>query len=86
MAASYTWVRKALQGAGLVSPGRKRGVHRRRRERRPLPGMLLRMDRSRHCWFQEDRWYDLLVILGGYARGGRSNRAELWHLAGTVPQ
>jgi hypothetical protein len=38
-------------------------VHRRRRERRPLPGMLLHIDGSRHRWFQDDRWYDLLVIL-----------------------
>ena len=60
---SYTWVKKALQGAGLVRRGRKRGVHRRRRERRPLPGMLLHLDGSRHRWFQDDRWYDLLVIL-----------------------
>jgi len=60
---SYTWVKKALQGAGLVGRGGKRGVHRRRRERRPLPGMLLHIDGSRHRWFQDDRWYDLLVIL-----------------------
>jgi len=60
---SYTWVKKALQGAGLVRRERKRGVHRRRRERRPLPGMLLHIDGSRHQWFQDDRWYDLLVIL-----------------------
>jgi hypothetical protein len=38
---SYTWVKQALQGAGLVARGRKRGAHRKRRERRPLPGMLL---------------------------------------------
>ena len=60
---SYTWVKKALQGAGLVRAERQRGVHRRRRERRPLPGMLLHIDGSRHQWFQDDRWYDLLVIL-----------------------
>ena len=60
---SYTWVKKALQGAGLVRRERKRGVHRRRRERRPLPGMLVHIDGSRHRWFQDDRWYDLLVIL-----------------------
>src|SRR5205085_7845048 len=35
---SYTWVQKALQGAGLVAKGHKRGPHRRRRPRRPLPG------------------------------------------------
>jgi len=60
---SYTWVKLALQGAGLVAKGRKRGVHRRRRERRPLPGMLLHIDGSRHQWFQDERWYDLIVIL-----------------------
>ena len=60
---SYTWVKAALQGAGLVAKGRKRGVHRKRRERRPLPGMLLHIDGSRHRWFQDERWYDLIVIL-----------------------
>ncbi len=60
---SYTWVKQALQGAGLVGRGRKRGAHRKRRERRPLPGMLLHIDGSRHQWFQDERWYDLIVIL-----------------------
>ena len=60
---SYTWVKTALQGAGLVARARKRGVHHRRRERRPLPGMLLHIDGSRHQWFQDERWYDLIVIL-----------------------
>jgi len=60
---SYTWVKSALQGAGLVARARKRGVHRRRRERRPVPGMLLHIDGSHHQWFQDERWYDLIVIL-----------------------
>lgn len=60
---SYSWVRQALQGAGLVAKRRRRGPHRRRRERRPMPGMLLHIDGSKHRWFQDDRWYDLLVIL-----------------------
>jgi transposase len=60
---SYTWVQKALQGAGLVARGRRRRKHRRRRERRPLPGMLLHIDGSKHRWFQDERWYDLIVIL-----------------------
>ena len=30
-----------LQGAGLIARGRKRGQHRKRPPRRPLPGMLL---------------------------------------------
>ncbi len=60
---SYTFVKAVLQGAGLVAKGRKRGPHRKRRPRRPLPGMLLHIDGSRHRWFQDERWYDLLVIL-----------------------
>jgi transposase len=60
---SYSWVKQALQGAGLVARQKKRGPHRRRRPRRPLPGMLLHIDGSKHRWFQDDRYYDLIVIL-----------------------
>src|SRR5712692_2371373 len=60
---SYTWVKLALQGAGLVKKGRKRGVHRKRRPRRPLPEMLLHIDGSQHQWFCDHRWYDLIVIM-----------------------
>src|SRR5271170_901889 len=60
---SYTWVQKALQGAGLVAKRRKRGPHRRRRPRRPMPGMLLHIDGSKHRWLNDDRWHDLIVIL-----------------------
>ena len=56
-------MKQALQGAGLVKREPKRGVHRKRRERRPLPGMMLHIDGSRHHWFQDERWYDLIVIL-----------------------
>ncbi len=60
---SYTWVQKALQGAGLVAKRHKRGPHRRRRPRRPMPGMLLHIDGSKHQWLNDDRWHDLIVIL-----------------------
>jgi len=60
---SYSWVKGLLQGAGMVAQGRQRGVHRQQRPRRPLPGMLLHIDGSEHRWFQDERWYDLLVIL-----------------------
>jgi transposase len=60
---SYTWVQKALQGAGLVARGRRRGKHRRRRERRPMVGMLLHIDGSKHQWLGDQRWHDLIVIL-----------------------
>jgi len=60
---SYTWLYQALVGAGLVQKKRRRARHRRRRERRPMVGMLLHIDGSKHQWFNDDRWYDLLVIL-----------------------
>jgi len=63
IALSYSWVKAALQGAGLVGKRGQRGRHRKRRERRPLPGMLLHIDGSHHRWFQDERWYDLWVIL-----------------------
>jgi len=43
IALSYSWVKQALPGAGLVPRRKKRGPHRRRRPRRPMPGMLLHM-------------------------------------------
>src|SRR4051794_13460180 len=60
---SYSWVKQALQGAGLVKKRHKRGPHRRRRERKPLPGMLLHIDGSKHRWLQDDRYYDFIVVL-----------------------
>ncbi|MFQ6001876.1 MAG: ISNCY family transposase, partial [Anaerolineae bacterium] len=47
---SYTWVKTCLQTAGLVARRRRREPHRKRRPRRPLPGMLLHMDGSPHDW------------------------------------
>jgi transposase len=60
---SYTWVKLALQGAGLVKKQRRRGTHRRRRERRPLPGMLLHIDASKHAWMGGEHYYDLITIM-----------------------
>jgi hypothetical protein len=60
---SYSWVKQGLQGAGLIAKRKRRGSHRRRRARRPMPGMLLHIDGSKHRWFQDDRYYDLIVIL-----------------------
>ena|SRR5215831_1045681 len=41
---SYTWVKKALQAAELVKKETTRGSHRKKRQRRPIPGMLLHID------------------------------------------
>jgi len=43
---SYTWVKNTLQSKGLVSKAAKKGSHRKRRERAPLPGMMLHQDRQ----------------------------------------
>src|SRR5437867_9782202 len=47
---SYSFVKKALQSAGLVTKRRPRGLHRRRREPRPCFGELVHLDGSRHAW------------------------------------
>lgn len=63
IAYSYTCIKRLLQGAGLVEKTRKRGPHRKRRERRPLAGMLLHIDASQHRWLGGEQWYDLIVVL-----------------------
>jgi hypothetical protein len=62
---SYTLVKTALQGAGLVRQGRGRGRHRRRREPRPCFGELLHLDGSRHRWLAlvPEAWHTLLVVV-----------------------
>jgi transposase len=59
---SYTWVKNSLQSAGAVPKAAKRGVHRKRRERAPLPGMMLHQDGSRHEWVTGKMW-DLIVTM-----------------------
>lgn len=60
---SYTWVKTALQTAGLVRRSPKRGAHRKLRPRRPLPGMLLHIDGSRHGWIPGlGRDLDMIVV------------------------
>lgn len=60
---SYTWVKTALQDAGLVTRYAKRGRHRKKRPRRPLTGMMLHVDGSRHKWIPGlDQYQDLIVI------------------------
>ncbi len=59
----YTVTRLSLQAAGLVRKGRRGGPHRKRRERRPLPGMLLFQDGSRHAWLDGRPEIDLVVTM-----------------------
>ena len=59
---SYTWVKKRLQQAKLVPKTEKHGVHRKRRERCALAGMMIHQDGSTHEWVPEQMW-DLIVTL-----------------------
>ena len=60
---SYTWTKTFLQSKGLLEKARRRGAHRRKRPRRPLPGMLLHQDGSRHQWLAGQPMLDLIVTL-----------------------
>jgi transposase len=60
----YTVTKASLQAAGLVAKARRRSAHRKKRERRPLPGMLLFQDGSTHRWIAGlGRDLDLVVTL-----------------------
>ena len=59
---SYNWVRLTLQAHGRTRAAPRRGAHRRKRERRALPGMMLHQDGSRHAWVP-GRWWDLIVTM-----------------------
>jgi hypothetical protein len=60
---SYSWTKTALQLRGLTTKAPRRGAHRRKRERRPLPGMMLFQDGSRHAWLGQGPKLDLIVTL-----------------------
>ena len=59
---SYTWVKRRLQEAELVPKSKKRGAHRKRRERSALPGMMIHQDGSTHEWVPGKMW-DLVVTM-----------------------
>jgi len=67
----YTWVKKRLQETGLVAKAKKRGPHRKRRERSPLPGMMIHQDGSAHEWVAGQKW-DLIVTMDD------DRRKSLW--------
>jgi transposase InsO family protein len=60
---SYSWTKSVLQLRGLTTKAPRRGVHRRKRERRPLPGMMLFQDGSTHAWLGQGPALDLIVTL-----------------------
>lgn len=60
---SYSWTKAALQSRGLVAIAPKRSAHRKKRPRRPLPGMMLFQDGSTHAWLAGQPPVDLIVTL-----------------------
>ena len=60
---SYTWTKTFLHSKGLLERAKRRGAHRRKRPRRPLPGMMLHQDGSRHAWLGGQPALDLIVTL-----------------------
>jgi transposase len=59
---SYNWVKNTLQSRGLVAKTSKVGDHRKRRDRSPLPGMMLHQDGSSHEWVPGKKW-DLISTM-----------------------
>lgn len=59
----YTWVKTQLHTAGLVERAKRRGAHRRKRERKPFEGMMLHQDGSRFAWLTGQPELDLIVTM-----------------------
>jgi transposase len=59
----YTWTKTYLQARGLLAKAPRRGAHRRKRPRRPMVGMMLHQDASRHAWLDGCGPLDLVVTL-----------------------
>src|SRR5256885_3707475 len=59
----YTWTKTQLHTAGLVERAKRRGAHRRKRERKPCEGMMLHQDGSPHVWLEGQAPLDLIVTM-----------------------
>jgi transposase len=59
----YTWTKMQLHTAGLVERAKRRGAHRRKRERKPCEGMMLHQDGSQHVWLEGQPPLDLIVTM-----------------------
>ncbi len=59
----YTWTKIFLQSRGLIAKAPRRGAHRRKRPRRPMVGMMLHQDASKHVWLEGLGPLDLVVTM-----------------------
>lgn len=60
--AAELWTKNRLHAADYVTRARRRGAHRKKRPRKPLPGMMLHQAGSRHEWVPGCRC-DLIVTM-----------------------
>ena len=61
---SYSWTKNKLIRANLVTKSTRGGKHRLRRDRRPMAGMMLHQDGSKHLWIPDLRYpVDLIVTM-----------------------
>ncbi len=59
----YTWTKTLLQSRGLILKAPRRGAHRRKRPRRPMVGMMVHQDASKHVWIEGLGALDLVVTM-----------------------
>ena len=59
----YTWTKTQLHAANLVERAARRGVHRRKRPRKPCEGMMLHQDGSAFAWLAGEADLDLIVTM-----------------------
>src|SRR5579862_5018792 len=59
----YSWTKRQLQSAGLIDRAKRRGAHRRKRERKPCVGMMLHQDASPFAWLEAAPAFDLVVTM-----------------------
>lgn len=82
LALSYNWARIVLEEAGVVEKAPARGKHRRKRERRPMTGMLIHIDGSTHTWIQGLPQQDLILVIDD--ADGRALYGQFFPQEGTI--
>jgi transposase len=58
----YTWTKSVLLRAGLVTPSKRGGPHRLKRLKKPMSGMMIHQDASKHQWFGGE-YSDMVVTM-----------------------
>jgi hypothetical protein len=83
MTLSYSYVKQALQQAGLLLKRKSRGRHHRRREPRACFGELLHLDGSRHPWLAlaPDARATLITVVDDATKAQETTLAVLQALA-----